>query len=321
MGACPECGGAGGVTGLPLRVSLTVPVAALGFLAELAARPRGPTGSGEERNGAGGGRPSLAAPSLGGPSLVGSGLVGRSAGACPACGTWGGASISRPVREHLAFPLLTLLGLTGRPGEAHGLGALDAGVMLDLAASGARHPGSQFCLIVVDENGYAIGHGCCRPTRAGKGAAVPAGLGRATITPSGRAGPKDGFGSWIVTLPGARRPLTVGIDPVPTYSCDHRFASDRYEPGDKLRHLVQVRDGKCSFPSCSRQARESDYEHARPYARGGRTCACNAHPCSRSCHRCKQSAGWDVTKPRPGWTRWTTMTGRVYEQGPWRYPT
>jgi hypothetical protein len=302
-------------------------VAALEFLAELAAETWGRTRGSQEGSGAGGGGPGpgasghvLAGDSLARRNLAGRpSLVGRSAGACPACGTRGGGSTSLPVREHLAFPLLTLLGLAGRPGEAHGLGALDAGLMRDLAAAGARHPGSQFCLTVADENGYAIGHGCCRPMRGKKGAAVSADPDRATIAPSGRAGPEDGFGSWIVTLPGARRPFIVDIDPVPTYSCDHRFASTRYEPGGKLRHLVQVRDGKCSFPACSRQARESDFEHARPFGKGGKTCACNAHACSRSCHRCKQSSGWGVTKPRPGWTRWTTMSGRVYEQGPWRY--
>jgi len=296
---CAECGGAGGVAGLPLRVSLTVPMAALGFLAELAVQARGPTGRGRR---------------------AGPGLAGRSAGACPACGRWGGGSTGLPARGDLAFPLLTMLGLAVRPGEAHGLGALDAGLMRDLASVGARHPGSRFCLTVVDENGYAIGHGCCRPMRGRSRASVIVDPERATVTPSGRAGPTGGFGSWIVTLPGARRPFIVDIDPVPTYECDHRFESHAYGPSEKLRHLVQVRDGKCSFPACARHARDSDFEHAEPFRKGGRTCACNAHACSRSCHRCKQSKGWRVTKPRPGWTQWTTMAGRVYEQGPWRYP-
>ena len=46
-----------------------------------------------------------------------------------------------------------------------------------------------------------------------------------------------------------------------------------YQPNDTLRHLVQVRDGTCTFPSCSRHARDSDFEHAQPYEKGGRTCA------------------------------------------------
>ena len=227
---------------------------------------------------------------------------------------------SMPVLGDLALPLLTLLGVAERPGEAHGLGALDPALVRDLTAAGARHPGSTFCLTVTDQHGHAIGHGCCKPMRGKKGQAIPIDPGRVTITPSARAGPDCGHGSWIVTLPGALLPLIVDIDPVPVYDCDHRFQSRGYQPGGKLRHLIQVRDGECSFPACSRRARESDFEHALPFDKGGRTCGCNAHCASRSCHRAKQSRGWHVTKPRPGWTRWTTKAGRSYEQGPWRYP-
>jgi len=230
------------------------------------------------------------------------------------------------MRGNLAFPMLTLLGLAERPGEAWGLGALDPGLLRDLAAAGARHPASEFCVTITDEQGRAVGHGCCRPVRGAAAArlpagADPAGAGRPSFTPSGRAGPDGGYGSWILTLPGAPRPLVVDIDVVPVRDCDHRHASAGYRPSDKLRHLIQVRDGTCSFPACGRHARDADFEHATAYQQGGRTCPCNAHPASRSCHRVKQSEGWQVTKPRPGWTRWTTMTGRTYLQGPWRYPT
>jgi hypothetical protein len=225
-----------------------------------------------------------------------------------------------PVCGDLAFPLLTLLGLAERPGEAHGLGALDPGSVRALAVAGARHPASELCVTVIDDQGHAIGHGCCKPIRGKASAAVPVGPDRATFTPAARAGPDGGFGSWVLTVPGAPSPFTVDMDVVPVYDCDHRHASASYQPGGRLRHLVQVRDGACSFPTCSRHARESDFEHAQPFDKGGLTCACNAHACSRSCHRVKQSPDWAVTKPRPGWTLWTSMTGRTYQQGPWRYP-
>jgi hypothetical protein len=225
-----------------------------------------------------------------------------------------------PVRGDLVFPLLTVMGLAERPGEAHGLGALDPSLVRVLAEAGALHPASEFCVTITDEQGYAIGHGCCRPLRGKAGNAIPVAPDRVTFTPSGRAGPESGFGSWVLTVPGAPLPFIVDIDVVPTHECDHRHASPGYQPSGRLRHLVQVRDGTCSFPACSRHARKSDFEHAIAHGKGGRTCACNAHACSRSCHRVKQSTGWRVTKPRPGWTRWTTMTGRVYTQGPWRYP-
>jgi hypothetical protein len=89
---------------------------------------------------------------------------------------------------------------------------------------------------------------------------------------------------------------------------------------DWLRHVIQVRDGKCSFPACGRHARESDFEHATPHEDGGKTCACNCHACSRTCHQVKQRPGWSVTSPTPGWHQWTTPAGRTHTQGPWKYP-
>ena len=102
--------------------------------------------------------------------------------------------------------------------------------------------------------------------------------------------------------------------------CDHRLESHAYQPNEKLRHLVQVRDRTCTLPVCNRHARECDFEHATPYDQGGRTCACNAGARSRACHRVKQAKGWKVTQPRPGWHQWETPSGRIYIQGPYRYP-
>jgi hypothetical protein len=129
-----------------------------------------------------------------------------------------------------------------------------------------------------------------------------------------------GYGTGTLTLPDGRN-LTVELEPVPTFECfDHRYESHAYQPSDSLRHLVQIRDGECTFPPCSRHAKESDFEHATPYDKGGRTCACNAGARSRACHQVKQSPGWNVTQPKPGWHQWTTPSGRVYTQGPKRYP-
>ena len=131
-------------------------------------------------------------------------------------------------------------------------------------------------------------------------------------------GSPDGYGAWALTLPGGRE-LTVRFDVVPTHDCDHRYRVNGYQPGDRLRRLVQVRDHECTFPPCSRPAHESDFEHAVPYHQGGQTDACNAGARSRRCHQVKQLPGWKVTQPRPGWHLWTTPTGRTYLQEPWRY--
>jgi hypothetical protein len=122
----------------------------------------------------------------------------------------------------------------------------------------------------------------------------------------------------VLTLPDGRS-LAARFDVVPVYGCDHRYRVSSYLPGDRLRRLVQVRDHDCTWPPCSRPARESDFEHAVPYDKGGETCACNAGARSRRCHQVKQLPGWTVTQPRPGWHVWKTPTGRTYVQEPWRY--
>jgi hypothetical protein len=190
---------------------------------------------------------------------------------------------------------------------------------------------------VVDDHGYAVGHGVARPGRGRRqqprppgpvSCALPA---RVNITvaetllrqlaaqatqPHSGAPPGDWeFVSrtndkWVLTLPGGRE-LAVRFDVVPTHDCDHRYEVNTYEPGDRLRRLIQVRDQVCTFPPCSRPARESDFEHGVPYDKGGRTDACNAGARSRRCHQVKQ--------PKPGWHVWTTPTGRTYVQEPWRY--
>jgi hypothetical protein len=76
-------------------------------------------------------------------------------------------------------------------------------------------------------------------------------------------GPPGGYGTWTLTLPDGRQ-LTVRLEPVPASTCDHRHETPAYQPGETLRHLVQVRDGTCTFPACSRHARESDFEHGAP---------------------------------------------------------
>jgi Domain of unknown function (DUF222) len=257
----------------------------------------------------------------------------------------------------LIVPLTTLLGLAERPGDIHGFGLLDPALARELAAAAAASPGTEVCVTVTSAEGYAIGHGCARPGRGshppGPAASLIAMPARLNLTipaaalpslsgppgykslarhdvpkshpspwsfiPRGSPAAPDGFGTWTLVLPGGRE-FTVRLDPVPTLECDHRYQSHSYKPSDRLRHLVQIRDGTCTFPPCNRHARESDFEHALPYDQGGKTCACNAGARSRACHRVKQSRGWDVTQPRPGWHRWQTPAGRVYTQEPKRYP-
>jgi Domain of unknown function (DUF222) len=247
--------------------------------------------------------------------------------------------------RHLDIPFFTAAGTftaddaAHHPGEARSLGSLDPGIARRLAEAAARHPDSKFCLTITGSGGNAIGHGCCKPrgrrkprnrTRGQRDGPPPPATPPSshspraapgfTLTPNEGPGPPGGYGSWILTLPGQAGELTVDLHPVPTGECGHQYEAAGHDPGDLLRHLVNVRDGTCGFPACSRHAKETDFEHAQPFDKGGRTCGCNCWSCSRSCHQVKQSEGWDVEEVRPGYHQWTTPSGRRYTQEPWRYP-
>ena len=261
-----------------------------------------------------------------------------------------GAAGGRAALPEVTAPLATLQRRAKRPGDNRLLGPLDPALTRDLATAAARSPDSRWEVTIVDDMGYATGHGTARPRRGkrhrqqpqppppGPGyCALPARV-NITVTqtllrhlaaqPRSGAPPGDwelalqttgtAEGTWALTLPGGRE-LAVRFDAVPTHDCDHRHQVTTYQPSEKLRRLVQIRDHECTFPPCSRPAHESDFEHAIPYHKGGKTCGCNAGARSRRCHQVKQTQGWSVTQPKPGWHVWTTPTGRTYVQEPWRY--
>jgi hypothetical protein len=291
----------------------------------------GDRGSGDSDSGGSGGDGDGRGPGCG----PGSG--GKDGGSAAEFGRGVASEVNLTLR-HLDIPFLTALGHAHRPGEARSLGILDPALARRLAEAASRHPDSKFCVTIVDSEGHAIGHGCCkprklsrpgkrhRPRKPGKGQrdgpppAPPPVASAFTFTARDDPGPPGGFGSWLLTLPGRPGEYLVDLHPVPTGECGHQYESGSHDPGALLRHLVTVRDGKCGFPTCSRHASESDFEHATPHDKGGRTCGCNCWACSRSCHQLKQSDGWAVTEIRPGYHQWTTPSGRTYTQEPKRYP-
>ncbi len=254
-----------------------------------------------------------------------------------------GAGGNHPVLPEVTVPLATLQGTAARAGDNRLLGPLDPALARDLAAAAARSPHSRWEVTIVDDHGHAAGHGTARRRRGRSqqpqppaSYALPA---RVNVTVTGQrlrqlaaqaAEPRSGAppgdwelaprtaGTWTLTLPGGQH-LAVRFDVVPTHDCDHRHEVSSYQPSERLRRLVQVRDHECTFPPCSRPASDSDFEHAVPYDKGGKTDACNAGARSRRCHQVKQSKGWTVTQPKPGWHQWQTPTGRTYIQEPWRY--
>ncbi|TFB52025.1 HNH endonuclease signature motif containing protein [Cryobacterium tagatosivorans] len=84
------------------------------------------------------------------------------------------------------------------------------------------------------------------------------------------------------------------------------------------RDEVQVRDGTCRHPGCSRAASRSDIDHGLDWAFGGRTDHNNlAHLCPAG-HALKHEAGWKVSQATDGTgtLTWTTPTGHTYVTEP-----
>jgi hypothetical protein len=227
----------------------------------------------------------------------------------------------------LAIPMLGLLGLAERAGEAHGLGVLDPGLGRRLAADAARNSRSNIEIIVTDSQGRAIGFGHAirkRSLRADKPprplqdplGSLQNGTSMASFTPI-RAGPQDGYGTWTLAI--GDHVFTVKLAPIPGGECDHRYESAGYQPSETLRRLVRIRDGECAMPVCVRHPRSCNWEHAIPWPEG-RTCACNGGYHCRRDHLIKQSKNWTIEQLADGRRRWTTPSGLTYTSQPYQYP-
>ncbi len=157
------------------------------------------------------------------------------------------------------MPLTTWLGLATEPGEAAGLGALDADVCRDLAAALAVDPGSRWCLTLIGPDGRAAAHGCagsgpgslstgndpvlsCRaPARPDPARPDPARLD--LVRPVLIA--RQGLGFWLAG---------IRLSTIEAGTCTHPRETSAYRPSPTLRHLINVRDRTCYFPPCRRQA-------------------------------------------------------------------
>src|SRR6266536_3294566 len=205
-----------------------------------------------------------------GPSLL------SGAASLPAAGLSGAlAGISGTV--NLTVPLQTLIGLTDAPALAPGFGPLDAATARDLAAAVADHSASRWCVTVTDQAGRPVGHGCGRRAQRGSGAD------RAEATESVPA-------DWN---------LIISVGWLTAAKCAHQWETPAYEPTRRLRHLVEVRNPRCSFPGCRRPAVQCDCDHTIAYERGGRTCACNLGPLCRRHHKINRPKAGGCNNTRP----------------------
>jgi hypothetical protein len=204
-----------------------------------------------------------------------------------------------PLTVHLTapeaiLPVLSLLGVADIPGELDGR-IIDPALVRELAqAAAAAGNGSDWHLTIVNDQGWAVKHGCAgrKPTAKHPGTGE-------TVTVSGR---------------------TFHLHQIPVTDCSHEYEEPGHDPSPLLRHLVNVRDRECVQPGCTRPAGECDFEHALEYSKGGKTCACNGSPkCPRD-HGLKHRTNWTATQTAPGYHEWTTPSGRVYRTEPARYP-
>jgi len=223
---------------------------------------------------------------------------------------------------NLTVPLETLLGYSEAPGHAGGFGPVDAPTARDLAGLVGDHPTTPWCVTVTDRAGRAIGHGCgqrhngsgCRgDPPAGETAGTRVGSARepAHRSPGGepvRPGTGSGSGGWTQ--------IVIRVGWLAAGQCAHERETASYQPSQRLRHLIEIRDQRCAFPGCRRPAAQCDLDHTTPYDKGGLTCECNISPLCRAHHRVKQASGWRLKQPEPGHLEWTTPAGRTYSVRP-----
>ncbi len=222
-----------------------------------------------------------------GSASHGSGKHGSSAEPAPGAGS-GGPGFGRPQPRagsvHLTMPLAALAGLSESPGEVAGYGPTDAASCRDLAAWLGGDPATRWCLTVTGPDGVALSHACAR-----RGPAA----GQPVIR-------------WAAGLRARLQRLERG-------ACSHARASAGYVPPARLRHLVRVRQRRCSFRGCRRPAARCDLDHTVPFEAGGLTCECNLAPLCRAHHRAKQVPGWHLAQSQPGVMTWRLPSGRRYE--------
>jgi hypothetical protein len=217
--------------------------------------------------------------------------VGRGGARVGRGGPGSDAPQARSGSVHLTMPLATLAGLSQSPGEVAGYGLADAATCRDLAAWLDGDSATQWCLTVTGQDGTPLAHACAR-----RGPAA----GQPVI-------------EWAADVRARLQTLERG-------TCSHARASAGYVPPARLRHLVRVRQRRCSFRGCRRPAIHCDLDHTIPFEAGGLTCECNLAPLCRRHHRAKQAPGWHLTQDQPGVMTWRLPSGRTYTSTSDRYP-
>ncbi|WP_442938521.1 HNH endonuclease [Nocardioides sp. Soil805] len=109
----------------------------------------------------------------------------------------------------------------------------------------------------------------------------------------------------------------VAVVVKPVIDLRERLECRGYEPTEKIREHVIVRDGTCVFPWCGRNARRCDLDHVVAYdhdhpEQGGRTSTDNLAALCRRHHRLKTHGRWRYEMTDPGVFTWTSPLGYTY---------
>lgn len=111
----------------------------------------------------------------------------------------------------------------------------------------------------------------------------------------------------------------------PVIDLNAELSTPGYEPTDRQRDQIQLRDRTCVFPWCTQPARGCDLDHTEPFdptaaadrrPQPGPTTTINLGPLCRRHHRLKTHGGWQVTQPASGIFEWTSPHGHTYRRDP-----
>jgi Domain of unknown function (DUF222) len=139
---------------------------------------------------------------------------------------------------NITVPLAAWQGDPGAVGEAAGFGLLDAVGARAAVTAASRHPRTRWCLTVLGPDGTAAAHGC--------------------------AAGRHAWGSCAEFLTALKPVLNTVI----RGPCGHARAERGYRPSRQLRHLVTVRNTRCTAPGCSRPAARCDLDHTQAWHEG-----------------------------------------------------
>ncbi len=85
----------------------------------------------------------------------------------------------------------------------------------------------------------------------------------------------------------------------PVIDLNEQITCPGYQPSDRLREQIILRDRQCVFPWCTRPARSCDLDHIVPWEQGGATTTDNLAALCRRHHRLKTHSGWRYERTGP----------------------